>query len=387
MISKIIDQFELTLERLKAYLPGKKRLFYNNIHIDDVRGALVYGLRGVGKTTFLIDKIATSKQNFLYFSADNPSISSLPLYDIVSAIFKRGYNGVVIDEVHHANKWSKHIKALYDDCPGNAIWISDSSNLILKKSVADLSRRFVQFRIPLMSFREYIFLTQDILIDTINPFDIDKNIFVKLKNINILKLFADYMNGGVRPIFTEGEYCSRLKGLLEKSIYYDIPFYVSSTIQDNHLRVMNAIIGHLITAPIPTVNVSGMCNEWDLGKEKLYNLLYVMERSELINIIRKPGKFTYTKGAKIFLSDPSIYSCFKGNLGNAKEAFVTMCLKEKYEVFASKDEKDCDFVVDNIKIEVGGKNKKSKNANFVISDEIDLPVRNKIPLWILGLFY
>ena len=386
MISKIIDQFELTLERLKAYLPGKKRLFYNNIHVDDVRGALVYGLRGVGKTTFLIDKIATSKQNFLYFSADNPSISSLPLYDIVSAIFKRGYNGVVIDEVHHANKWSEHIKALYDDYPGNSIWISDSSNLILKKSVADLSRRFVQFRIPLMSFREYIFLTQDILIDTINPFYIDKNIFVKLKNINILKLFADYMNGGVRPIFTEGEYCSRLKGLLEKSIYYDIPFYVSS-IQDNHLRVMNAIIGHLITAPIPTVNVSGMCNEWDLGKEKLYSLLYVMERSELINIIRKPGKFTYTKGAKIFISDPSIYSCFKGSLGSAREAFVTMCLKEKYEVFASKDEKDCDFVVDNIKIEVGGKNKKSKNANFVISDEIDLPVRNKIPLWILGLFY
>lgn len=386
MISEIIEQFELTLERLKTYLPDKKRPFFNNIHIDDVRGALVYGLRGVGKTTFLIDKITNFKQNFLYFSADNPSISSLPLYEVVSAIFKRGYDGVVIDEVHHANKWSEHVKALYDDYPGNTIWISDSSNLILKKSVADLSRRFVQFRIPLMSFREYIFLTQNILIDTVNPFDIDKNIFVRLKGINILKLFSDYMSAGIRPIFVEGEYCSRLKGLLEKSIYYDIPFYVSS-VQDNHLRVMNAIIGHLITAPIPTINVSGMCNEWDLGKEKLYNLLYVMERSELINIVRKPGKFTYTKGAKIFLSDPSIYSCFKGNLGSAREAFVVMCLKEKYKVFASKDEKDCDFVVDDIKIEVGGKNKKTKNADLVISDEIDLPVRNKIPLWLLGLLY
>ena len=386
MINRIIEQFELTLERLKTYLPEKKRPFYKNIKIDDVRGALIYGLRGVGKTTLLIDKIATSKQNFLYFSADHPSISSLPLYDIVSSIFKRGYDGVVIDEIHHANKWSEHIKTLYDDYPGKTIWISDSSNLVLKKSVADLSRRFVQFRIPLMSFREYVFITQNILIDQINPFDIDKSIFVKLKNINILKLFIDYINGGVRPIFTEGEYCSRLKGLLEKSIYYDIPFYVTS-IQDNHLRVMNAIIGHLITAPIPTINISGMCNEWDLGKEKLYNLLYVMERSELINIVRKPGKFTYTKGAKIFLSDPSMYSCFKGNLGSAREAFVVMCLKEKYKVFASKDEKDCDFVVDNIKIEVGGKNKKSKNADFVISDEIDLPVKHKVPLWILGFLY
>ncbi len=387
MIDKLLGQFELTLERLKAYLPEKKRPFYKNIPIDNVRGALVYGLRGVGKTTFLIDKIASSKKNFLYFSADHPSISSLPLYDIVSAIFKKGYDGVVIDEIHHANKWSEHVKAIYDDYPGKAIWISDSSNLILRKSVSDLSRRFVQFRIPLMSFREYIFLTQGILLNPIDPFgNIGKDFFVKLKNINILKLFTDYINGGIRPIFTEGEYCSRLKGLLEKSIYYDIPFYVSS-IQDNHLRVMSAIIGHLINAPIPTINVSSMCNDWDLGKEKFYNLLYVMEHSELINIVKKPGRFTYTKGAKVFLSDPSMYNCFKGNLGSAREAFAVMCLKEKYEVFACKDERDCDFVVGNIKIEVGGRNKRSKNADFVISDEIDLPVRNRIPLWFLGLLY
>ena len=385
-MDKVIEQFELTLERLKTYLPEKKRPFYKSIQIDGVRGALVYGLRGVGKTTFLIDKIASSKKNFLYFSADHPSISSLPLYDIVSAIFKKGYDGVVIDEIHHANKWSEHVKAIYDDYPNKTVWISDSSNLILKKSVTDLSRRFVQFRIPLMSFREYIFLTQDILIDPTDSFDMDRSILIKLKNMNILKLFADYINGGIRPIFTEGEYCSRLKGLLEKSIYYDIPFYVSS-IQDNHLRVMSAIIGHLINAPIPTINVSNMCNEWDLGKEKLYNLLYVMERSELINIVRKPGKFTYTKGAKIFLSDPSMYNCFKGNLGSAREAFVVMCLKEKYEVFACKYEKDCDFVVNGIKIEVGNRNKKDKDADFVVSDEIDFPVRNKIPLWMLGLLY
>jgi len=386
MVDKLIEQFEVTLERLKTYLPERKRPFYENIQIDNVRGALVYGLRGVGKTTFLISKIASSKRNFLYFSADHPSISSLPLYEVVSAIFKKGYDGVVIDEIHHANKWSEHIKAIYDDYPGKTIWISDSSNLILKKSVSDLSRRFVQFRIPLMSFREYIFLTQDILVDPIDPFNIDKSIFVKLKDINILKLFTNYINGGIRPIFTEGEYCSRLKGLLEKSIYYDIPFYVSS-IQDNHLRVMSAIIGHLITSPVPTINISGMCNEWDLGKDKLYNLLYVMEHSELINIVKKSGKFTYTKGAKIFLSDPSIYSCFKGNLGSAREAFVVMCLKEKYEISACKDEKDCDFIVNGIKIEVGGKSKKSKNADFTVSDEIDLPVKNRIPLWILGFLY
>ena len=388
MLKDIIEQIELTLERLKNFLPKIKRPYYNQLNIDDTRGVLVYGLRGVGKTTFFLDKVSNVKQNFLYFSADNPVISSIPLYDLVSAIFKKGYDGVVIDEIHYANKWSSHIKALYDDYPANFIWISDSSNLILKKSVADLSRRFVQFRIPLMSLREYLYLTEDIEIETFNPFedDVKGKIFDILKKVNILRVFTNYIDEGTRPIFTEGQYCFRLKGLLEKSIYHDVPFYVSS-IQDNHLRVMNAIIGHLISAPVPTINVSSMCNEWKLGKQSLYNLLEVMERSELINIIRKPGKFKYTKGAKIFLTDPSIYSCFKGNLGSLREAFVVMCLKEKYTINTCKNDSECDFRVSNFKIEVGGKNKKRKNADFVISDDIDVPVKNKIPMWMLGFLW
>ena len=48
---------------------------------------------------------------------------------------------------------------------------------------------------------------------------------------------------------------------------------------------------------------------------------------------------------------------------------------------------ECDYVVKNLKIEIGGKNKKPKNADLVVSDEIDLPVKNKIPLYILGLLY
>ncbi len=387
-MNEIIDQIEITFERLKNYIPEKKRLYYQHIKIDEIRGVLIYGLRGVGKTTFLIDKVSKLKRNFLYFSADNPAISSFPLYDLVSAIFKKGYDGVVIDEIHHANKWSQHVKALYDDYPGNFIWISDSSNLILRKAIADLSRRFIQIRIPLMSFREYLYLSEDILLEKVDIFNEKdlKKIFIKLKNINILKLFSEYIRGGIRPIFFEGEYCKRLEALMEKSIYYDIPFYVSS-IQDNHLRVMKAIIGHLITSPIPRINISGMCSEWDLGKEKLYNLLYVMEHSELINIIRKSGKYN-TKGAKIFLSDPSVYYCYNGNIGNAREAFVVMCLKERYnKIYASKDERDCDFIINDIKIEVGGSSKQKKNSDFIISDDIDVPVKNKIPMWMLGLIF
>ncbi|MEC9493153.1 ATP-binding protein [Flexistipes sp.] len=380
----MLENCELTFERLKLSLPDKKRPFYEKLNIDNTRGALVYGQRGVGKTTFLLDKIRN--KNFLYFSADNPLISSLPLYDFVQEIFKKGYEGIVIDEIHHSNSWSLNVKALFDDYPDKYIWISDSSNLMLKKSVADLSRRFVQYRIPMLSFREYVYLVTGRLTEKIDIFNFQKSFLSDISELNILKLFNDYLDFGIRPIFFEGEYCSRLKNLIGKSLYSDIPFYVKS-IQDSHLRLMNAIIGHLLISPVPTINVSGMCSEWGIGKEKLYDILYVMEHSELINIVRKKNKHNYSKGSKIFLSDPSCYHCFRGDIGNVREAFFVLSMKELYELYASDDEKECDYIVNNKKFEIGGRNKKRKNAEYIVSDDLDIPLGNRLPLWMAGFQY
>jgi len=384
VLDRVLENCELTFERLKLSLPDKKRPFYEELNIDNTRGALVYGQRGVGKTTFLLDKIRN--KNFLYFSADNPLVSSLPLYDFVQEIFKRGYEGIVIDEIHHSNSWSLNVKALFDDYPDKYIWISDSSNLMLKKSVADLSRRFVQYRIPMLSFREYVYLITGKLTNKIDIFNFQKSFLSDISELNILKLFNDYLDFGIRPIFFEGEYCSRLKNLIEKSLYSDIPFYVKS-IQDSHLRLMNAIIGHLLISPVPTINVSGMCSEWGIGKEKLYDILYVMEHSELINIVRKKNKHNYSKGSKIFLSDPSCYHCFRGDIGNVREAFFVLSMKELYELYASDDENECDYIVNNKKFEIGGRNKKRKNAEYIVSDDLDIPLGNRLPLWMAGFQY
>lgn len=239
----------------------------------------------------------------------------------------------------------------------------------------------------MFSFREYLYLTKGVMIEPVDLFNIDKSIFNKLKNINVLKSFNDYLTEGIRPFFIEGEYCLRLKGILEKSIYNDIPFYVPS-VQDNHLKLVNAIIGHLLTSPVPTLNVSGMCIEWGVSKEKLYNLAITMEQSELIRIIKKEGQHhKYSKGAKISLSDPSCYYCFNGNIGSAREAFVSFALSERYNITACRNESNCDYIVNDKTIEVGGKSKSAKNADYVIMDNIDVPFGNKIPLWIAGMVF
>ena len=380
-----ITSLEETHQRLKLSLPERTRPIYDSIGIDKVRTALVYGQRGAGKTTFLLYR--SKEKPFLYISADNPLVIAHPLYEVVREVFKRGYEGVLIDEVHHARDWSLHLKALYDDYPDKYIWASGSSSLLIKKGVADLSRRFVQIRIPLLSFREFLYLKAGILPDPIDVFNVREKDLRLVREVNVLRLFREYVSSGTRPIFFEGEYCERIKAIVEKMIFYDVPFYLPS-IQSNHMRLMSAVIGHLISSPVPTVNVSKLCSEWHIGKEKLYQLLSVMEAIELLRIVRRRGdKSLYSKGAKMLINDPSVYHCFKGNLGIAREAFVVFALSERYDVYASPREEEFDYFVNGKKLEVGGKRKETKSADFVVSDDIELPVRNRIPMWLLGMVW
>lgn len=382
-LERVLEIAEETHQRLKFSLPERIRPLYDRAEIDNLRTLLVYGQRGAGKTTFLLYR--SKNRPFLYFSADNPLIANYPLYEVVREAFKRGYEGVILDEVHHAKDWSQHLKALYDDYPERYIWASGSSSLLIKSGVADLSRRFVHVRIPLLSFREFLFLKEGILSEPMDPFNIKKETINLTKKLNILGLFREYSSSGTRPFFFEGEYCNRLQGIVEKSIYYDIPFFLPST-QSNHLRLMSAVVGYLIGSPVPTVNVSRLCSDWHIGKEKLYQLFSVMESVELLKIVRrKADRSIYSKGAKMLINDPSIYYCFSGNLGSAREAFVVFALSERHEVYASAKEEDYDYLVDGWKIEVGGKTKSSKSADFVVSDDLELPVRNRIPLWMLGM--
>jgi len=123
-------------ERKLQKLPERLRPFFEKIELKN-RAVLIFGPRGVGKTTFILSRIKSKK--IFYLSADNPLVSAVSLWDLGNAIFMKGYEGIAIDEVHYAKDWSIHLKALYDAFPDKIIWASDSSSLILRHGIADLS--------------------------------------------------------------------------------------------------------------------------------------------------------------------------------------------------------------------------------------------------------
>ena len=376
------------MDRKIANLPEKLRPTFKEVLDSEKEAFIVIGPRGVGKTTLILSFIKNS--NILYFSGDNPLVSTMSLWKLGQEAFNEGYDGIAIDEVHFIKNWSTELKALYDSYPNKKFIASDSSSLVLRQGLGDLSRRFLQVKIPLMSFREYLYLSKGKLYEKINPFQKDSKLDVTsiYQDLNIIKEFKKYLKIGLRPIFLEGDYTERLTNIIEKTIYSDIPFFVPS-VKDNHLRLMNAVIGYLAVSSIPRLKVRSLCSEWQLGAEKLYNLLSVMEHVGLINIIKRSNDHKVNSvGEKIFFYDPSMYDLYKSDKGNIREAFVaTMSRAISDNFFISKDEEKADFLFDNYMLEVGGKSKKIKSADFVIRDDIELPQKNIIPLWMIGFLY
>ena len=380
-------QLEQIQGRLTAEGPSALRLSLVTLDPALGRAAMVVGPRGTGKTTLLV-KLVRENPKLLYFSADHPLVSRFGILELAEEALRAGYTGLAVDEVHFAPDWSRDLKALYDSHPRAQVYASDSSSIVLRKGAADLSRRFPHHRISLLSFREFVHLKTGKEFPPFDPLATAAQCNTIADEVPVIPLFGEYLREGLRPIFFEGNYPARILGIIEKTIFGDVPFLLPS-IQENYLRVMNAVLGYLASASIPTINVESLSSEWSLGKEKLYELLNVLDAVELITIVRhRSDKRASSKGAKLLFADPSFYHVLGGDRGNAREAFlVSMAHQVGRTIHAHKDEREADFILDDTTLEVGGKTKKRKAATFVIRDDIERPSREVLPLWSFGFMY
>ncbi|MDP2791544.1 MAG: AAA family ATPase [Rectinemataceae bacterium] len=362
------------------------RPWQSNAALKD-RSILLYGPRGVGKTSYLVREAKAG--GALYLSMDHPALSRLSVYDTVEALFQRGTMRVCLDEIHYAAHWSEDLKALHDAWPDRSVWASGSNSLLLSSGIGDLSRRYIGIAMPFLSFREFLVLKGYPDFGVHDPFSTDTAwVLGVMAAGNILGLFETYLASGLRPLFMEGEdrYATRILQVVQKTLEADIPRIVPLVAQ-NHFGLMNAVLGYLSQTNIPVVQVNSLCREWNVGKEKLYALLQAMEQTGLIRIVRKPSDHAARSiGAKLFLADPSLYQALSGKEGNAREAFAVCALNSAgHGVQAASDEREADFLVDNaFLVEIGGSRKARKKADFVIRDGADYPVPGRIPLWMMG---
>ncbi len=401
-----LGEFYEIQTRLIAQLPSTRRQsFFDQINWN-ARLIGVIGARGTGKTTLLLQRLAdqdTTGRAYLYVSADHLQVQSVGLYSVASSFFKLGGKTIIIDEIHKYHSWSQEIKNLYDGFPQAKIYISGSSTLALQAGKADLSRRIVYYRLPGLSFREYLHLSANMNAQPVALTDILENhpeiSRDLLRGEPILGHFQDYLDHGIYPFFLEGtaEYLPRLLNVLEKAFYEDIPTAIG--IKTSNVVLLKRILWLIATSQPFVPNIEKMSRELKISKPTIHTYLDALARAALIlNLFTsETGYRLIRKPSKIYLENTNLLIAVAGSAGaHALKGTIRETLFANQVAGSGRSmaiPRQGDFLVeDRYLFEIGGRSKGSSqiaNAEnaFVVQDDIEVGHGHMIPLWLFGFLY
>lgn len=399
------DSLTLAFQTLLKETPTEQhRFLYNQFNLKDRLTGLV-GARGVGKTTLMLQYI---KEHFadndaFYFSADHITFSGTRIYYYIEEkILNDGIKYFFIDEVHKYKDWAQEIKNLYDAFPKLHIVFSGSSSLDLIRGAYDLSRRAKMYKLPGMSFREYLNFKLDLDIQPISfnhlvnrKHDLDKTIALEPK---ILGHFKTYLREGYYPFYTENafSYHEKILRVIDKTIYEDVAnFY---TLRTDSLAHLKKILTFLVSIPPGNTNLHSLAKNLNIDDKTAANFLLYLKETGLIQMVypAEHGNQGLRRPDKLFLANSNLQFALEGkvgtpvNVGNLRELyFIQAAMDANLEVFHSKQG---DFRINDFVFEIGGKNKthqqiKDLDQAYLVKDDILVSSKHTIPLMYFGFLY
>jgi len=369
---------------------------------QDQRLVFIYGSRGTGKTTILLQflkSLEIPSSRAVYISLDDIIFSRYSAVDFAEWFFKRGGEYLLIDEVHKNPQWSVIIKSLYDRYPSLKMIISGSSALQMEPGEADLSRRMITLNLNELSLREFLIMKYDI---EFSPVLLEEVLFdhERLTReisgiVKPLMIFDEYIKYGAYPFFMEGiqYYHERLANAVNAVLDTDIPA-VSGITYGTILKIRKLL--SVLAEVVPfTPNINELSSRVGVSRDMLYRYLYLLEKAGLIYQLRKyaEGISMMSKPEKIYLHNTNLSQAlaFHGpEKGSVRETFFINQVSALFEInYSGKG----DFLIENkYTVEVGGRNKTKKQISetensFLVKDDIEHGFGNIIPLWLFGFLY
>ena len=370
------------------------RPFHETINWDNRLIGLL-GPKGVGKSTLLLQHIRKTHplDEALYVQADDFYFTTHRLFDLAYDFFALGGKYLYIDEIHKYKNWSTEIKQIYDQLPLLHVVYSGSSLLDLEKGGADLSRRTREYRMPGLSFREYLNLSMGW---NLKPATLDEVLAGKVdfpyKEHRPLKYFKTYMKTGFYPFFKELDYLPKLKRVVMTTVEEDIPRYAEMSVSS---REQLKKLMYVLAQSVPyKPNYSELERDLGIPRNSLPDYIAYLEKARLLSALREKssGNSILRKIDKIYLDNPNMafaLSDTEPDLGNLRETLFIAWLKDLYPLTASSLS---DFEIGERTFEVGGKKKGKKQIEtategYIVKDDIEYAYQNIIPLWMFGFVY
>lgn len=394
----ILDDFEKE--------PFYQRHIFDQLTYDNHITGIV-GPRGIGKTTFLLRQALTQdarQGKAVYVSADNIYFVENRLFDLADRLYQEtDIRLLCIDEIQKYENWQQELKNIADSFRHLRILFTGSSMIELVSGKYDLSRRVTLHHLYGLSFREFLEFYYKISFPILSMQDIfhnHHNITQELSLSKPLKYLKEYLKIGYYPFFknllTENEKFQAISNAVQKTIYEDIS--TLHLLKTPTLMLIEKLYKYVLHSPPGEISAYKLSNALGKDFENIGEYLHYLEQAGLVRFLftSQSGKAHLRNPIKIYPENCNlIYSSYLPMMADAvkgkeREIFVLSHLQNiKKQVFYGEWG---DFVVDDVTLEVGGKNKSSsqirgvKNA-YVLADDIVVGLGNKIPLYLMGFVY
>jgi len=396
----MIKQLQLLSNQILAQkVPKYRRFLFDKIDFNE-RLIGILGSRGVGKTTLLLQYLHTifKEKKTLYIMADHPVVAELGLFAIADEFQKKGGEVLIIDEIHKIKNFEIDLKLIYDSFFSLHVLFTGSNAVAIDNAKADLSRRAVVHILPVLSFREFLELETTEKFEPIDLKDIiDNHASYAIDILSKIKPFAyfeEYLQNGAYPFYTtsKNSYIQKLLSSSMQILETDLPMIY--TIDHDKINSLKKMMIMLCQSEPYDINISKLCGAVELNQRTLYKYLGILQAAGLIRILgaKSSGISIISKPEKLYLDNTNLFSifCDSPKKGTIRETFFASSLSYGYSLNYPKSG---DFIVDEkYTFEIGGKDKSFKQLkdvkdSYVVADDIEIGIDDKIPLWLFGFLY
>ena len=394
------EQLQLLSNQILAQkVPEYKRFLFDKIDFNE-RLIGVLGSRGVGKTTLLLQYLHSifKEKKTLYIMADHPIVLELGLFNIADEFQKKGGEVLIIDEIHKIKNFEIDLKLIYDSFFSLNVVFTGSNAVAIDNAKADLSRRAIIYKLPVLSFREFLELETNEKFETISLQEILENHTTYaidiLSKVKPFAYFEEYLKGGAYPFYktSKNSYVQKLLNASMQILETDLPMIY--TIEHDKINSLKKMMVMLCQSEPYDINISKLCGAVELNQRTLYKYLGILQSAGLIRILgaKSTGVSIISKPEKMYLDNTNLFSIFCNNskIGTIRETFFASSVSYNHNINYPKSG---DFILDEkYTFEIGGKDKSFKQLKdaeygYVVADDIETGVDNKIPLWLFGFIY
>lgn len=393
--------FELSHQKIQNQKESYHRFLFDVIVKNNSKFSGIYGSRGVGKTTLLL-QLATSfklkNDELLYISCDHPLLAGVSLFELAQEFSKYGGKCILIDEVHEAVNFEQELKSIYDFLDIKVLFSGSSA---IKLTNPSFTRRYAMHHLPILSFKEYLELSlhttlQSYTLEDIisNHSDIVNTILQELGDEKVLKHFEQYLKIGAYPFYFENKqsYTQMVLDTINTILYADLGSLYN--ISGEKIIVLRKLLTSICVSNPLELSVETLAQKVGTSKVTLYKYIELLHKAELLRHVVFEGKRfkSLQKPDKLYLANTTLFSslCMEPKIGTIRESFFASQVSVKSSLYYVDRG---DFLVDEkYTVEIGGKNKsfeqiKDIENSFIAADEIEMGFKNKIPLWLFGFLY